>query len=76
VASIDLPFLGNNNIRDPFLLTVGIYVHVMKETLFVNVTAFILHAFTSIFMKKSMENESMFISLLCAGVFTARLASS
>jgi hypothetical protein len=42
----------------------------MEETLFVNVTAFILHAFTSIFMKKSIENESMFISLSAA--FTGR----
>lgn len=63
-----LAIFGNNNTRDPFLLTAG-YVHAMKETLFVNVTAFIFHAFTSIFMKKSMENESMFISLLCAGFY-------
>lgn len=55
---------------DPFLFTAG-YVHAMKETLFVNVTAFILHAFTSIFMKKSMENESMFISLLCVAFYSS-----
>lgn len=42
-----------------------------RGTLYVNVTAFIRHScFSSIFTEKSMENESMFISLLCA-VFTA-----